>query len=343
MDQLLNPFHVVHIEPLPDWIQGIYDSALQDPEFDLLWAKELADPELVPRLKGTEAIITGKRRVTEKLMVAAGPSLRLIQVVGRAPWAVDTDYARNAGIPVSILPHGGAIAVAEHTFALMLGLMRKLLPGHLGTTAAEYQQRGIEPIRTSERVIAFNWLGFPDVQQLFGKKIGLVGLGDIGMEVARRAQAFDMEVLYTKRGPLPSEYEEMLGVRYASLHELLEVSDVVSLHAPQTDETTGLIDGEALAHMKETAVLVNTARGGLVDEDALVEALRSGSIAGAGLDAFVDEPLPVNHGLQDLGNVLLSPHVGGGTGGGQKGVVAAVKRNLERVMRGQSPLHMDAP
>jgi phosphoglycerate dehydrogenase-like enzyme len=304
---------------------------------------DLAEPDLIPSLEGTNAIITGKRRVTEQLIRAAGPTLSLVQVVGRAPWAADLVYARDAGVPVSFLPHGGAIAVAEHTFALLMGLMRKLVLGHLGTTGADYQQRGIEPIRTSERVIAFNWLGFPDVQQLFGKTIGLVGLGDIGLEVARRAQAFDMEVLYTKRDPLPGEYEEMAGVRYASLDELLEVSDVVSLHAPQTDETTGLIDGAALVRMKETAVLVNTARGGLVDEDALVEALRSGSIAGAGLDVFVDEPLPVNHGLLELDNVLLSPHVGGGTGGGQKGVVAAVKQNLERVVRGELPRHLVSP
>lgn len=338
-----NPFRIVHIEPLPDWIRGIYDSVREDPDYDLVWAADLADGAVDPVLKGTKAIVTGKRRVNEQLIRAAGPTLRLIQVVGRAPWAVDTDYAREVGVPVSFLPHRGAIAVAEHTFALLIGLMRKLVPGHLGTVGAEYQRLEIEPIRTNERVIAFNWLGFPDVQQLFGKTIGLVGLGDIGLEVARRARAFDMEVLYTKREPLPREYDEMLGVRYASLHELLDSSDVVSLHAPQTAETAGLIGGEALFRMKEAAVLVNTARGGLVDEGALVEALRSGSIAGAGLDVFVDEPLPVKHGLLDLDNVLLSPHVGGGTGGGQKGVVADVIANLERVSRGRSPLHLELP
>jgi phosphoglycerate dehydrogenase-like enzyme len=250
------------------------------------------------------------------------------------------DSARAAGVPVSFMPHRGAIAVAEHTLALLMGLMRKLVPGHLGAAGAEYLQRDIEPIRTSERVIAFNWLGFTDVQQLFGKTVGLVGLGDIGLEVARRVRAFDMEVLYTKRQRLSPEYEEMLDVRYAALDELLDRSDVVSLHVPQTDETTGLMGADAFSRMKATAVLVNTARGGLVDEDALVEALRSGSIAGAGLDVFVDEPLPVGHELTNLDNVLLSPHLGGGTGGGQKGLVADIRANIDRVRTGESPLHV---
>jgi phosphoglycerate dehydrogenase-like enzyme len=331
---------VVHIEPLPDWIRGLYDSVLQDTEYDLFWGSDLPDEELAPLLEGASVIITGKRRVNDQLMQAAGPSLRLVQVAGRAPWAVDTESAQGAGIPVSFMPHRGAIAVAEHTFALLLGLMRKLVPGHIGATDAEYLQLGIEPIRTTERVIAFNWLGFSDVQQLYGKKMGLVGLGDIGLEVARRARAFDMEVLYTKRQRLPIEYETMAGVRYLPLPELLELSEVVSLHAPQTDETTGLIGDDALSRMKPDAVLVNTARGGLVDEDALMEALRSGSIAGAGLDVFLDEPLPVAHGLTDLDNVILSPHVGGGTGGGQKGLAADIRANIERVGRGESPLHL---
>lgn len=343
MDLLSDTFRIVHIEPLPAWIQGIFDSAFAGTEYHLSWAADLNDGKTVAALNGAAAIITGKRRVTERLIEAAGPSLRLIQVVGRAPWAVDPDCARKAGVAVSFMPHRGAIAVAEHTFALLVGLARKLVPGHLGTTGADYRELGIEPIRTSERAISFNWLGFSDVRQLFGKTIGLVGLGDIGLEVARRARAFDMNVIYTKRVPLPREYDEMAGVRYAPLRKLLELSDVVSLHSPHTEETERLIDAAAFSRMKETAVLINTARGGLVDEAALVEALRSGSIAGAGLDVFVDEPLPVGHGLLDLDNVLLSPHVGGGTGGGQKGVAADVFANIERFGRGESPLYLAAP
>ena len=338
MGELANPLRITHIEPSPDWIRGIYDAAFEDSQFELVWASEVADGEIGE----STVLITGKRRVTATIIKTAVPHLRLIQVVGRAPWAVDLDAATEAGVPVSFLPHRGAIAVAEHTFALLLGVMRKLVHGHLGTVSAEYRKMGVEPIRTSERVIAFNWLKFPDLRQLHGKTLGLVGLGDIGLEVARRARAFDMEVLYTKRNPFPAEYEALAQVQRVLLPELLERSDVVSLHAPQTDETFGLIDTDAFSRMKESAVLINTARGGLVDEAALVDALRSKSVAGAGLDVFLDEPLPAGHALLELDNVLFSPHTGGGTGGGQKGVVADVRANIERLKRGETPLFLNS-
>ncbi len=334
---------IVHLEPIPDWIRGIYDSAFDAPHYDLIWASDRQDTELGDFVSGADILITGKRRITETVLLAAGANVRLIQVIGRAPWAVDLDRAGEAGIPVSFLPHGGAIAVAEHTFALMLGLYRKLVSGHLGTAHAEYERLELEPIRTSERVIAFNWLELSGVQQLHGKTLGLVGLGDIGLEVVRRARAFDMTVLYTKRSPLPAEYERLVGVRFKPMTDLLELSDVVSLHAPHTPQTEGLIDAGALSHMRKTAVLVNTARGGLVDEQALVAALRDESIAGAGLDVFVDEPLPAGHALLDLQNVLLSPHLGGGTGGGQKGMVNEIKSNVERTLRGETPHHLVSP
>ncbi len=340
---MTKPIRIIHIEPLHDWIQGIYQSAFENPDYDLVWGSDLADSELSSIVKDAGAIVTGKRRVGATTINAAASTLRFIQVVGRAPWAVDLEAAHDADVPVSFLPHRGAIAVAEHTMALLLGVMRKLVPGHAGTASADYRQHDIEPIRTSERVIAFNWLKISDVQQLHGKTLGLVGLGDIGLEVARRAQAFDMEVIYTKRDPLPREQATAAMVQYADFQELLELSDVVSLHAPQTHETFGMIDAAALSRMKESSVLINTARGGLVDEAAMIDALQSGSIAGAGLDVFLDEPLPVGHGFLGLENVLLSPHVGGGTGGGQKGVVADVKINIDRVIDGEAPHHLVTP
>jgi phosphoglycerate dehydrogenase-like enzyme len=334
------PFRILHIEPPPQWIRDIYAKTLPRSGCDLTWVEDPDDDALPDSLSGASALVTNQRRVTGPIIQAAGPTLHLIQVQGRAPWAVDQAAAREAGVPVSFMPHRGAIAVAEHTFALMLGLMRKLVAGHSGTAGADYRDLGIEPIRTAERTIAFNWLGFSDLRQLYGLTIGLIGLGDIGLEVARRARAFDMTVLYTKRRPLPKEYDEMAGVRYAPLGKLLSQSDVVSIHAPHTEETERIIDGAALSRMKDSAILVNTARGGLVDESALTTCLRDRGIAGAGLDVFLDEPLPVGHALLDLDTVLMSPHVGGGTGGGQKGMVADMMANFERVARGEPPVHL---
>ena len=323
----------LHIEPLADWIQGLFQQAADEAGVEVTRGGGMDERELRAAAARADALVTAKRPIGADL-IAASPDLRLIQVQGRAPWAVDWDAAHAAGVPVSVLPHRGAIAVAEQTLALMLGLYRKLVPGHVGTRDAEYRELGVEPVRTTERTIAFNWLRYPDVRQLHGKRLGLVGLGDIALEVARRARAFDMDVVYHKRSPLPREHEEMAGVRFLPLPELLAASDVVSLHAPHTDQTERMIDDDALALMKPTAILVNTARGGLVDEDALAGALGEGRIAGAGLDAFVHEPLPEDSPLADAPNVLLSPHVGGGTGGGQRGMIDDVVANLVAAGRG---------
>ena len=324
---------VVHLEPLPEWIRTLYRDGLPG-GIDMSW------PDSAAGLRDAEVVVTARRCVSASIIEGIGPSLRLIQVQGRAPWAVDWAAAAKAGIPVSSIPHRGAIAVAEHAMALMLGVIRKVVEGHRGTVAARYRDLGIEPFRTDERTIAFNWLKIPGIGQLFGKTLGLIGLGDIGLEVARRARAFDMTVCYHKRAPLPDGAERLVEVRHLPLDELLSTAHVVSLHAPHTPQTEQLIDERALARMRRDAILVNTARGGLVDEHALVTALREKRIAGAGLDVFVDEPLPAGHPLLEVDNVVLSPHVGGGTGGGQRGLVADVIDNLARLLRGDPPLHI---
>jgi phosphoglycerate dehydrogenase-like enzyme len=259
--------------------------------------------------------------------------------MGRFPDRVDLVAAEKAGVPVAVMPHGGAIAVAEHTMALMLAVVRKIIPGHAGVVDGGYQTRGLEPAPTTEWQFAFNWLGFKDVVELRGKTLGLVGLGEIGREVARRAKSFDMSILYHQRRRIPERYEQILGVRKVPLEELLRDSDIVSLHAPHTPETEKILDRRRLALMKPTALLINTARGGLVDEKALVERLERRRLAGAGLDVFVEEPLPFDHPLIDLDNVVLAPHTGGGSGGGQKKLIGQVIENIARVVKGEAPIN----
>ena len=332
LQPVVTPLRALHIEPLADWIRALFQRTADEAGIQFVWGGELDGGELLHAAAGADALLTATRRIGGELIKAV-PRLRLIQVQGRAPWAVDMEAAAAADVPVSVLPHRGAIAVAEQTIALMLGLYRKLVPGHLGTRDAAYRSLGIEPVQTTERKIAFNWLGYPDVHQLHGRVLGLVGLGGIGLEVARRAQAFDMNVVYCKRSRLPREYEAMAGVRYLPFEDLLAKSDVVSLHAPHTEHTEEMIDADALRLMRTDAILINTARGGLVDEAALVDALGDGRIAGAGLDVFVDEPLPEGNPLLDAPNVLLSPHVGGGTGGGQAGMARDIVANLAAARR----------
>lgn len=233
------------------------------------------------------------------------------------------------------------MAVADHTMALLLALARKIVPGHRGVVEAKHEALGKTPAPTSEWSFAFNWLGFPDVVEINRKTMGLVGFGEIGREVARRARGFDMPVLYHQRTRLPPEWEQKLEARFAPLDELLERSDVVSLHAPHTDETASLVDARRLALMKPSAFLVNTSRGGLVDEGALAKALESGAIAGAALDVFVEEPLPRDHPFTKLPNVVLAPHTGGGSGGGQKLLIRQALENVARMARGEEPDNLE--
>ena len=337
------PFHIVVVEPLPQWVRSFYTPELLPDNFSLHWLDEGTFTEDLEAIGGADVIVTGKQRITAAMINAAGPILKLIQVQGRAPWAVDLDAAIAAKVPVSFMPHRGAIAVAEHTLALALGVYRKLIPGHLQTVSAAYKDLGMEPVLTDERTIAFNWMRFDDLSELYGKVLGLVGLGDIGLEVARRARSFDMEVLYMKRTPIPPEFEKILGLRYVSLEVIVAQSDILSLHTPHTPQTEGIIGANQLAAMKPTAVLINTSRGGLVDEDALAACLDKREIAGAGLDVFRMEPLPTGHPLMDLDNVLLAPHVGGGGGGGQKGMASDVITNITRVAQGLQAEHLFEP
>ena len=337
------PFHIVVVEPLPEWVRSFYTPELLPDNFSLHWLDEGAVTEGLEAIGGADVIVTGKQRITAAMINAAGPILKLIQVQGRAPWAVDLDAAIAAKVPVSFMPHRGAIAVAEHTLALALGVYRKLIPGHLQTVSAAYKDLGMEPVLTDERTIAFNWMRFDDLSELYGKVLGLVGLGDIGLEVARRARSFDMEVLYMKRTPIPPEFEKILGLRYVSLEVIVAQSDILSLHTPHTPQTEGIIGANQLAAMKPTAVLINTSRGGLIDEDALAACLGKREIAGAGLDVFRMEPLPTGHPLMGLDNVLLAPHVGGGGGGGQKGMASDVITNITRVAQGLQAEHLFEP
>jgi phosphoglycerate dehydrogenase-like enzyme len=149
------------------------------------------------------------------------------------------------------------------------------------------------------------------VLELGGRTLGILGLGDIGTEVAKRARGFGPHILYHKRSRLPVAEEEVLGVEYVGLDELLKRSDILSIHVPLTPETRGIIGREEIASMKKGAILLNLARGGIVDEGALVEALKEGRLSGAGLDVFEDEPQGPDNIFEGVENVMLSPHVSG--------------------------------
>jgi phosphoglycerate dehydrogenase-like enzyme len=187
--------------------------------------------------------------------------------------------------------------------------------------------------------VAYNWVGISDIGGLFGKTLGIIGLGEVGSLAAAMARGFHMRVLYCNRNRLPRAQEEKLGVAYTPLAELLAQSDFVSLHATNLPANRGLIDARTFAAMKPSAFFINTARGPIVDEDALHDALTKGTIAGAGLDVHAIEPRPTPDRLAALPNVILTPHIAGGSRKGILREIEAILANCRAVLAGEPIQH----
>ncbi len=272
--------------------------------------------ELMEVLPTMDAIITGTDELTADVINAAD-RLKTIAKHGVGLETIDLDAARARGIVVSATPGAIHDTVADLTLALLLAAARKIVPAHLSTREGLWK-----PLFGME---------------LRDKVLGIVGLGRIGKAVCIRAQAFGMQVI--AYDPYPDDaFAAEHQVTYVPLAELLAASDVVSLHAPAEDTGGALIGAAELETMKPTAILINTARGQLVDEEALAAALRQEKLAGAGLDAFVNEP-PVGSPLLALENVVLTPHIGGRTLDGQRRMGEMVIENCLRALRDEPPLH----
>lgn len=272
--------------------------------------------ELMEVLPTMDAIITGTDELTADVINAAD-RLKTIAKHGVGLETIDLDAARARGIVVSATPGAIHDTVADLTLTLLLAAARKIVPAHLSTREGLWK-----PLFGME---------------LRDKVLGIVGLGRIGKAVCIRAQAFGMQVI--AYDPYPDDaFAAEHQVTYVPLAELLAASDVVSLHAPAEDTGGALIGAAELETMKPTAILINTARGQLVDEEALAAALRQEKLAGAGLDAFVNEP-PVGSPLLALENVVLTPHIGGRTLDGQRRMGEMVIENCLRALRDEPPLH----
>lgn len=228
-------------------------------------------------------------------LLACGKRLRLVANYAVGYNNIDLDYCRSHGIVVTNTPHAVVAPTAELAMALLLSCSRR-------TRELDAE------LRLKQGQTHLGRLGMMGVD-LLGKTIGIVGYGNIGAAVAERCRAFGMRTLYYKRHRLSPEDEAKRGIEYAPLDELLQRADVVSLHTPYSPESHHQIDARAFSLMKPNAILLNTARGSIVDENALIEALRSGRIAMAGLDVFEDADVP-RPGLLDCPNVVMTPHVG---------------------------------
>lgn len=277
--------------------------------------------DLLGLVAGVEAVLTLLHdRVDEELLEAAGPQLRCVANVAVGYDNVDVAAAEQHGVVVTNTPGVLDDATADLTMALILAATRRVAEGDRLVRSAQ----------------GWSWgMGFMLGTSLQGKRLGIVGLGGIGTRVAERARAFGMEIAYHSRNPSPAE--ATLGAERLSLSDLLAGSDVVSLHCPLTPETHHLVGAEQLAAMKPGAVLINAARGPIVDEAELATALAEGQIAAAGLDVFEREP-DVYPGLLRLDNVVLTPHLGSATVETRTAMAELAARNAISVLRGQGPL-----
>jgi phosphoglycerate dehydrogenase-like enzyme len=306
-------------------------------KFEILSYARKGEAALRGLIPNAEAVYIYQHFLPAELIRSA-PSLRFIQKHGLNCKNIDMAAATERGIPVATLPLFRNATVAEHALALMLACARKIVPGHQAVVGAVYRELGIDPVRTAQREYRSNWAKIPGVRELKGASVGIIGLGDIGMEIARRCRAFDMQVFYHQRQRHSADVENRFEARFLPFGKLLETVDFLVLVLPHTPETEGLIGGEELARMKPSATLINVARGAIVDEDALVEALKRGQIAMAGLDVFREEPLPASSPLLGLDNVVLAPHMGGDPRHGHTLDRAAALANILRFFQGDQPL-----
>lgn len=260
-------------------------------------------------------------------MIDAAPRLMVIGNHGTGFDKVDVDHAASAGVPVVYTPEANVQSVAEHALMLMLAVARRAPQADAAVRNGEWRFKFHEPMHS-----------------LYGKTLGIVGFGRTGQILGRMAQhGFGMKVVVWSPSAGDGEIVASGAAAARTLEELLDVADVVSLHRPLRPDTRHTIGAAQIARMKPGAILINTSRGGLVDEDALVRALRERRIFGAGLDVFETEPLPKSAAIASLANVVLTPHAAGST---QEALLATASQCAEQVvavLRGQKPSHLARP
>ena len=241
--------------------------------------------------------------------LALASRLKVVQNFGTDLRNIDQEACARHGVTIKPLRRRVNIAVAEHAMALMLALAKRICLTHGRLDIASLEQVGF-PARMFDRrhVAGANWSRVNGLRTLSGMTLGALGLGEIGREVAQRAHSFGMKVLYHQRNQLPDDIEAPLGASYCGFNEILERSDVISIHLPLTQATEGMIDEAAFQRMKPGVLLVNISRAAIIDRTALIEALSSGRLGGAGLDVHYAEPGEAGDPLKRFDNTVLTPH-----------------------------------
>jgi phosphoglycerate dehydrogenase-like enzyme len=299
-------------EILDMWVAELPD------EFEMVVTRSPEEQEKI-RLAADADFILVSGVPLSAAVISAPPNLKLIQKLGVGYDNIDLRAAAGRGVPVAVSAGVNSVPVAELTVGLMIAVYRHIAHVDRMMRQGAWQRQGLRAMS----------------HQISGKTVGLVGFGNIAQQVARRLSTFDAKVVYFARARRDPSVERQLGVEFRPLDQLLSEADIISLHVPLTPETQHLIDARAFSLMKPGAVVINTCRGAVIDEAQLINALRSGTIMGAGLDTFATEPLEAGNPLLTLDNVVLTPHVGGMV---IDTVPASSRRcfgNMLRVLRGE--------
>ena len=304
--------------------------------------RDASKDEILSLLPEMEFLISEREDVIDADMIAAGRKLRLIQRLGSQTWDIDRPAAKAAGIPVCYWPDLSTIFVAEHCVMQTFALLKKVREMSSVMSQAAWERPSL---RSDEDTFAYNWSGRSGVRCLWGKTAGILGFGEIGRELALMLKGFNCIVLYHKRRQMSAEAEQELAIRYTSPDELIRQADVVYCLLPFIPEAAQSIDATVFENMKPASYFVCCGGSGMVNEDDLISALRSGHLAGAALDTYTYEPLPKDSPLLAVQreaepvNLLLTPHVAAGTDGGHR---KSEYTNLVRQLAGEPLLYQVA-
>ena len=312
----MSRFKVFITRPIPEEIRAKIAA-----ECDVdMWHTSAILPPIAEKIPPLDGLMTYGHEPVSPEMIASAPNLKAISVVGVGYDHVHVDACKARGIAVGHTPGVLSDTTADMTMALLLAAARNIVPAYNHVQVAK-EWKYYDP----------NILWGTDVHH---STLGIVGMGRIGYAVAKRARAFDMRVLYYKRERRP-DWEQELGVEYVDMENLLEASDFVTLHVPLTEATTHLIGKAELGLMKKTAILINIARGPVVDHYALSDALKSGQIAGAAVDVTEPEPINTDHPLLALDNVIIAPHLGSATVQTRMKMATMAMENLLAGLKGE--------
>lgn len=295
----------------------IIKSAVPD-GFELEMLESVSQQELEGKVKEADYLLVSGRLKINRTVLGNAQNIKMIQRTGVGLDSIDLEYIRNHDIPFYVNKGVNAQSVAEHTILLMLASLRNLVEINENTKRGIWKKQA-QGVCTHE---------------LCGKTVGLIGMGAIGRKVAGMLKAFGAEVLYNDVSKMKQEDEDALGIKFSTREEIIEKSDIISLHCPLTDDTRHMINDRAVNKMKNGVILINTARGGLIDEAALINGIKNRKIAGAGIDVYEKEPVD-NSEVLNLQNVITTPHIGGVTYDSFYQMMYQAMRNIEMFDKGQ--------